>query len=177
MSQKAYEDACMRAELFGQPKPDKEDFIEKHKYLDINEFEDVDIKTFEDTAMLNDENRDTTSGLGELNNILTSTHTKINRLKGVCGTVTNFFRVKLASKDLSYSSEPSYIGQTNYDKDYVPPGNSEFSSVNTGLGPRDNEMTPSAGKRQHGGDINTAIEDLKTMQKAENSFSFGGLLQ
>lgn len=45
MSLKAYEDACIRAELFGQPKPDKDEFLEKHKHLDIVEFEEVDIKT------------------------------------------------------------------------------------------------------------------------------------
>lgn len=47
MALKAYEDACMRAELFGQPKPDKEEFLSKHKHLDIVEFEEVDIKTTE----------------------------------------------------------------------------------------------------------------------------------
>lgn len=91
--------------------------------------------------------------------------------------MTNYFRVKLASKDLSYSSEPSYIGQTNYDKDFVPSANSKFPSVNTDLGPRDNEMTPRAGKRQNGGDINSAIKELEQMEKEEKSFSFGGLLQ
>ncbi|VVC97775.1 unnamed protein product [Leptidea sinapis] len=131
MSLKAYEDACLRAELFGQPKPDREEFLEKHKYLDVNEFEDVDIK------------------ISEL----------------------------LLTASLTVLSEPSYVGQTNFDKDFVAGTSSDFSTVNTGLGPKDNEMSMSAGKRQHGGDINTAIEDLKTMQKAENSFSFGGLLQ
>lgn len=47
MSLKAYEDACARAELFGQPLPDKEDFLSKHKHLDIAEFEEVEIKTAE----------------------------------------------------------------------------------------------------------------------------------
>ncbi|XP_050667800.1 uncharacterized protein LOC126967398 [Leptidea sinapis] len=177
MSLKAYEDACLRAELFGQPKPDREEFLEKHKYLDVNEFEDVDIKISENTAILNDATSEANDGLGDFNTLLATTHSKLNRLKGVCGTVTNYFRVKMSTKDLSYSSEPSYVGQTNFDKDFVAGTSSDFSTVNTGLGPRDNEMSMSAGKRQHGGDINTAIEDLKTMQKAENSFSFGGLLQ
>lgn len=47
MSQKAYEDACLRAELFGQPKPDREEFLENHKHLDVVEFEEVDIRTTE----------------------------------------------------------------------------------------------------------------------------------
>lgn len=47
MAMKAYEDACMRAELFGQSKPDKEEFLSKHKHLDVVEFEEVDIKTTE----------------------------------------------------------------------------------------------------------------------------------
>lgn len=86
--------------------------------------------------------------------------------QGVCGTITNFFRVKLAAKDnLSYSSEPSYIGQTNYDKDYIPPS-TEIGSINQGLGPDDNEMTPRAGKsNQNGGDINSALDDLQKMEE------------
>lgn len=47
MSLKAYEDACARAELFGQPKPEKEEFLEKNKHLDVVEFEEVEIKTAE----------------------------------------------------------------------------------------------------------------------------------
>lgn len=47
MSLKAYEDACTRAELFGQPLPDKEDFLQKHKHLDVVEFEEVEIRTAE----------------------------------------------------------------------------------------------------------------------------------
>ncbi|XP_072934237.1 uncharacterized protein [Epargyreus clarus] len=174
MSLKAYEDACTRAELFGQPKPDREDFLEKHKHLDVVEFEEVDIKTAENTAMLTEDLKHGSSGLNELNTILSSTQTKINRLRGVCGSVTNFFRVKLMAKDnLSYSSDQSYVGQTNYDKDYVPANTSESGSINRGLGPDDNEMTPRAAKagilKQNSGDINTALADLETMEKNENS--------
>ncbi|XP_022831932.1 uncharacterized protein LOC111360275 [Spodoptera litura] len=172
MSLKAYEDACTRAELFGQPVPDREEFLSKHKHLDVVEFEEVEIRTAENTAMLDDQLKEGTGGLAELNTILDSTQTKINKLKGVCGTITNFFRVKMSAKDnLSYSSEPSYVGQTNYDKDYIPP-TSENGSINQGLGPEDNEMTPRAGKsKQNGGDINTALDDLKKME--ENSSLLG----
>lgn len=93
-------------------------------------------------------------------------------MQGVCGSITNFFRVNIASKDnLSYSTEPSYVGQTNYDKDYVPPTNTEGGSINEGLGPNDNEMTPRAGssKNKHGDDINSALDDLKTMQDNEET--------
>ncbi|XP_026494500.1 uncharacterized protein LOC113399568 isoform X1 [Vanessa tameamea] len=175
MALKAYEDACMRAELFGQPKPEREDFLSKHKHLDVVEFEEVDIKTTENTAMLNDDLNYASGGLAELNTILTSTQTKLNRLKGVCGTVTNFFRIKLAAKDnLSYSSEPSYIGQTNYDKDYIPPKGSDVGFINKGLGPDDNEMTPHSKKmEQNRGDINSALADLEAMQTVENSSLLG----
>lgn len=47
MALKAYEDACMRAELFGQPKPDRDEFLSKHKHLDVSEFEEVDINSTE----------------------------------------------------------------------------------------------------------------------------------
>lgn len=47
MSLKAYEDACTRAELFGQPLPDRDDFLSKHKHLDVVEFEEVEIRTAE----------------------------------------------------------------------------------------------------------------------------------
>ncbi|XP_046964132.1 uncharacterized protein LOC124533015 isoform X2 [Vanessa cardui] len=175
MALKAYEDACMRAELFGQPKPEREDFLSKHKHLDVVEFEEVDIKTTENTAMLNDDLNHASGGLAELNTILTSTQTKLNRLKGVCGTVTNFFRIKLAAKDnLSYSSEPSYIGQTNYDKDYIPPKGSDVGFINKGLGPDDNEMTPHSKKiDQNRGDINSALADLEAMGAVENSSLLG----
>ncbi|XP_047032935.1 uncharacterized protein LOC124639553 [Helicoverpa zea] len=174
MSLKAYEDACTRAELFGQPLPDREDFLSKHKHLDVVEFEEVEIRTAENTAMLDDQIKEGSGGLTELNTILDSTQTKINKLKGVCGTITNFFRVKMSAKDnLSYSSEPSYVGQTNYDKDYIPPS-SDIGSINQGLGPDDNEMTPRAGKsKQNGGDINTALDDLKKMEDQENSALLG----
>lgn len=93
----------------------------------------------------------------------------------MCGSVTNFFRLKLSSKDnLSYSSEPSYIGQTNYDKDYIPPKNTDIGFINTGLGPNDNEMTPRAGKlKQNGGDINSALADLEAMEVVENTSLLG----
>ncbi|XP_063368360.1 uncharacterized protein LOC134656767 isoform X1 [Cydia amplana] len=171
MSLKAYEDACIRAELFGQPKPDKDEFLEKHKHLDIVEFEEVDIKTTitENTAMLDENIQQTGGGLNELNSILNSTQTKINRLKGVCGSLTNFFRVKLSAKDnLSYSSEQSYVGQTNYDKDSVP-ARTELGSINQDLGPGDNEMTARAGNSQDGGNLNNALDDLKTMQKNDTT--------
>ncbi|KOB71584.1 Uncharacterized protein OBRU01_13397, partial [Operophtera brumata] len=167
MSLKAYEDACTRAELFGQPLPDKEDFLAKNKHLDVVEFE-------EHTAMLDDTIKEGTSGLAELNTILNSTQTKINKLKGVCGTLTNFFRVKTSGKgNLSYSSEPSYVGQTNYDKDYIPPR--KLGSINEGLGPDDNEMTPRKPKQNGGliekstGDINSALDDLQDMEDMENT--------
>lgn len=47
MSLKAFEDACTRAELFGQPLPDRDEFLSKHKHLDVVEFEEVEIKTAE----------------------------------------------------------------------------------------------------------------------------------
>lgn len=174
MSLKAYEDACTRAELFGQLIPDKDEFLAKHKHLDVVEFEDVDIKTVENTAILSDQLKGGNSGLTELNTILNSTQTKINRMKGVCGSITNFFRIKLSSKDnLSYSSEPSYVGQTNYDKDYIPPI-TKIGSINEGLGPNDKELELRTLKTKHGGvhnggNINSAIDDLKTMQQAENT--------
>lgn len=52
MSLKAYEDACTRAELFGQPLPDKEEFLAKNKHLDVTEFEEVEIKTAEVSFLL-----------------------------------------------------------------------------------------------------------------------------
>lgn len=173
MALKAYEDVCLRAELFGQPKPDKEDFLEKNKHLDIAEFEEIEIKTTaETTAMLNDDLKNASGGLSELNTILNSTQTKLNRLKGVCGSLTNFFRIKLTAKDnLSYSSEPSYVGQTNYDKDFVQPIESDLGSVNLGLGPNDNELAPKPG--QDGGDINTAIDNLQTMKENTSLLKHG----
>ncbi|XP_049879184.1 uncharacterized protein LOC126376061 [Pectinophora gossypiella] len=169
MSLKAYEDACTRAELFGQPLPDREEFLARHKHLDVVEFEEVEIKTAENTAMLDDGMKEASGGLAELNTILTSTQTKINKLKGVCGSLTNFFRVKLMTKDnLSYSSDPSYVGQTNYDRDYVP--SVEVGSINDGLGPNDNEMTPRAGNsKKDGGDIMSALDDLHRIQKVEDT--------
>lgn len=82
--------------------------------------------------------------------------------------------MKISAKDnLSYSSEPSYVGQTNYDKDYIPP-TSDIGSINQGLGPDDNEMTPRAGKsKQNGGDINSALDDLKKMEDQENTSLLG----
>lgn len=78
-----------------------------------------------------------------------------------------------AKDNLSYSSEPSYIGQTNYDKDYIPP-NTDVGSINQGLGPEDSEMTPRAGKsKQNGGDINTALNDLQKMEDQENTSLLG----
>lgn len=65
------------------------------------------------------------------------------------------------------------MGQTNYDKDYVPPV-TEIGSINEGLGPNDKELELRAPKTKHGGiqnggDINSAIDDLKTMQQTENT--------
>ncbi|XP_060806833.1 uncharacterized protein LOC106129922 [Amyelois transitella] len=178
MSLKAFEDACIRAELFGQPKPNKEDFLEKNKHLDVTEFEEVEIKTAENMAMLDDQVKDASGGLAELNTILNSTQSKLNRIKGVCGSLTNFFRIKLNAKDnLSYSTEPSYIGQTNYDKDYIPPKKSNnLSSINEGLGPDENEMFMrgnqnggASSSRQDGGGITAALNDLEEMEINENT--------
>lgn len=92
--------------------------------------------------------------------------------QGVCGSLTSFFRIKITAKDnLSYSSEPSYIGQTNYDKDYVQPRN-ELKSINEGLGPEDVEMTPRAGNSKMASvkmsgkkkNINAVLDNLKKME-------------
>ncbi|CAH0758475.1 unnamed protein product [Diatraea saccharalis] len=111
------------------------------------------------------------SGLQELNTILNSTQTKINKLKGVCGSLTNFFRVKLTARDnLSYSSEQSYVGQTNYDKDFVVQSSEDIASINQGLGPNDNEMTPRQdGGKQDGGDMSTTLKELEEMQNKVTS--------
>ncbi|XP_013144101.1 PREDICTED: uncharacterized protein LOC106107669 isoform X2 [Papilio polytes] len=134
--------------------------------MDVVEFEEVDIRTAENTAMLDDDLKHANSGLTELNTILSSTQTKLNRLKGVCGSLTNFFRVKLTSKDnLSYSSEPSYIGQVNYSNN-IP---KDTDGINTGLGPEDSEFSRVPKIKEHGADINSAIDDLKTMKKIEKT--------
>lgn len=80
--------------------------------------------------------------------------------------------MKLAARDnLSYSSEPSYVGQTNFDKDYVPSQNqSDLGSINSGLDPHANETIKSAGNKiQDGGDINSALADLDSMKEIQDS--------
>lgn len=89
-------------------------------------------------------------------------------LQGVCGSLTNFFRVKLTAKDnLSYSSEPSYVGQTNYDKDYVQPENhSNLVSINK------DTATPMKNEKKSSGDINSALADLNSMKNIQDSGVF-----
>ncbi|GBP83074.1 hypothetical protein EVAR_70127_1 [Eumeta japonica] len=265
MALKAYEDACLRAELFGQPKPDKDEFLDMHKHLDVVEFDEVDIKIAENTAMLSEDLKAANGGVTELNTILNSTQTKLNRLKelkgeegrigerstcallhsqrqfpvfyctksscdrdgwpcselrkpdtavndtlqimrgcvrfemllffstkivrskrsygvvfsklgaavrsgGVCGSLTNFFRGKFSGQNLSYSTGPSYIGHTNYDKDYVVANanaDSAFTGPSGGAGA--DATIPRSDPGKNCGDINSALNDLKTMQDNENT--------
>lgn len=111
----------------------------------------------------------TTGGLTELNTILTGTQRRLNRLKGVCGSLTDLIKNKLGgSKDnMSYSTDPSYLPA-----DGIGTSKSPKKDINTALD--DLDTMASVEKRALGKDVNQQISSQVSkldslLDKAENA--------
>lgn len=91
--------------------------------------------------------------------------------QGVCGSLTNFFRLKVTTRDNAAStSEPQYA--VPY-KECVP---TDFGSINMGLGPNDDEMTLALAQEiggeinQNGGSI-TPVDEMRVIENTSVFFS------
>ncbi|XP_044739902.1 uncharacterized protein LOC123301232 [Chrysoperla carnea] len=115
----SYEYACQRAELLGIDKPDKENFLKElaEKKALIEKQEDLEIKQlivrifFKELESQNENLKNVSGGLDELNSILTITQKKINRFKTACGSLTNLLKIKVGGE--STDNSPSHHAQNN----------------------------------------------------------------
>ncbi|XP_077299425.1 uncharacterized protein LOC143920415 [Arctopsyche grandis] len=159
MAEGTYEHACMRAELLGLEKPNEEEFYRHQPKPNIDEslmaaqfectFPETERKsilaitarkTAKDISLQNDELKQVGGGLTELNTILSGTQKKLNKIKGMYGSLTDIIRNKITgSRDnISYSTDPSYL----------PPDG--------------------AGPSGTGANINEALNDLETMKSNQD---------
>ncbi|KAM7350284.1 uncharacterized protein ACRADG_008896 [Cochliomyia hominivorax] len=113
MAEGTYEYECMRAELLGIDKPNKEEF-EKARAERLEQ-EQAELDAAE-AKMLEEQDealKGTGSKLDELTGILTSTQQKINRFKqSACGSLTNIFS-RTSSMDTGKTQNPEDTPNTS----------------------------------------------------------------
>ncbi|XP_039436494.1 uncharacterized protein LOC120418246 [Culex pipiens pallens] len=94
MAEGTYEYECMRAELLGVEKPNREEFEEKMRLRKETEQEEMLADQLTEVD-LNDEQMGSTSGkMDELNSILSITQQRINKFKVACGSLTTLLKFR-----------------------------------------------------------------------------------
>ncbi|KAJ1523998.1 hypothetical protein ONE63_010542 [Megalurothrips usitatus] len=126
MSEGDYAHECMRAELLGLPKPDKDSIPSRPLASEEDEFEsamaeaDQSKVAAEEAADLQDEQmRGMRGGLDEVHNILSITQKKLNNLKCGIGNVGSSFSASLSG---SLSGVTGFIKQRVAGGDGGPSG-------------------------------------------------------
>ncbi|XP_049793635.1 uncharacterized protein LOC126203382 isoform X1 [Schistocerca nitens] len=104
MSADEYEYQRMRAELLGLPPPERKpdppaQGTAEGADEEANPGLDEQVLGVEDEQMKN-----ITGGLDELNSILTVTQKKLNKFKVVCGSLTNLLKIRIGKEDGSSSA-------------------------------------------------------------------------
>ncbi|XP_022189731.1 uncharacterized protein LOC111048174 [Nilaparvata lugens] len=111
MSEIDYEYECMRAELLGLPKPDKEEFATKRNDVEIEEGTSrptgVESNPEEELGVQDEHIKNVAGGLNEISSILQTTQKKINRFKTVFGSVTSLLKTRVSAGESS--SETSSV--------------------------------------------------------------------
>ncbi|RZF38084.1 hypothetical protein LSTR_LSTR006483 [Laodelphax striatellus] len=107
MSEIDYEYECMRAELLGLPKPDKEEFATRSNEVEIEDGTGVGGVPEEELSVQDEQMKNVAGGLNEINSILQTTQKKINKFKTVFGSVTSLLKTRVSAGESS--SETSSI--------------------------------------------------------------------
>nr|XP_018911173.1 PREDICTED: uncharacterized protein LOC109039882 [Bemisia tabaci] len=101
-----FEAECMRAELLGLPKPDKESFainkISPSTLCSDDEDEQthpIDNRFLEEINLDGENIKQASGGLDELNNILAVTQKKLNNFKSACGNLSNLLKIRLRGSE------------------------------------------------------------------------------
>ncbi|KAL1373603.1 hypothetical protein pipiens_005131 [Culex pipiens pipiens] len=108
MAEGTYEYECMRAELLGVEKPNREEFEEKMRLRKETEQEEMLADQLTEVD-LNDEQMGGTSGkMDELNSILSITQQRINKFKVACGSLTTLLKFRPSTpSEGAASSDPA----------------------------------------------------------------------
>lgn len=115
MAEGTYEYECMRAELLGVEKPNREEFEEKRKLQMEAEQEELLSEQMKEVE-LNDEQLQGTSGkMDELNSILSITQQRINKFKNVCGSLTSLLKLRPGTPSDGCSSKDPANGTDSND--------------------------------------------------------------
>ncbi|CAH0548851.1 unnamed protein product [Brassicogethes aeneus] len=173
MAEGTYEYECMRAELLGVDKPDYEEFLKKQEENEKNkvEEEEQDLQALQDADSQNDNLKNISGGLEELNGILAVTQRKINRFKASCGSLTNLLKIKMGGAHLANSTNDVSVDPTSSSNVENPVGTGSNVTAN-GDRPTNDEVRENGTHRKS--DLTKALDnhvdrlDLM-LEKAENA--------
>ncbi|XP_046386748.1 uncharacterized protein LOC124156314 [Ischnura elegans] len=104
MAEGTYEYECMRAELLGLPKPERQPESEKPQVVD-DEDEDIDAEAAKELEDTKDDMKRVGGGLEELTSILANTQKKLNSFKPNFGSLKDLFQRHLSTDSASGSAD------------------------------------------------------------------------
>uniref|UniRef100_A0A1Q3G512 t-SNARE coiled-coil homology domain-containing protein n=1 Tax=Culex tarsalis TaxID=7177 RepID=A0A1Q3G512_CULTA len=106
MAEGTYEYECMRAELLGVEKPNREEFEEKMRLRREAEQEELLADNLTEVNLHDEQIGGTSGKMDELNSILSITQQRINKFKVACGSLTTLlkFRPSTPSEGASTSN-------------------------------------------------------------------------
>ncbi|EAT48560.1 AAEL000455-PA [Aedes aegypti] len=116
MAEGTYEYECMRAELLGIDKPNREEFEEKMRLQKETEQEEQLTEQMKEVDLQDEQMQGAAGKMDELNNILSITQQRINKFKTACGSLTNLLKFRPgtpsdgnSTNDPTNGSEPNTI--------------------------------------------------------------------
>ncbi|XP_058821397.1 uncharacterized protein LOC131683430 [Topomyia yanbarensis] len=94
MAEGTYEYECMRAELLGVDKPNREEFEEKMKLRREVEEEEQLTQQMQEIDLQEEETQGVAGKMDELSNMLSITQQRINKFKVACGSLTSLLKMR-----------------------------------------------------------------------------------
>ncbi|XP_053696425.1 uncharacterized protein LOC128743784 [Sabethes cyaneus] len=114
MAEGTYEYECMRAELLGVEKPNREEFEANMKLRKEAEQEEQLTQEMQEVDLNDEQLKGTTGKMDELNNILSITQQRINKFKVACGSLTSLLKMRPSTPNAGTSSnEPTEEASAN----------------------------------------------------------------
>ncbi|XP_019559377.1 uncharacterized protein LOC109428147 [Aedes albopictus] len=114
MAEGTYEYECMRAELLGIEKPNREEFEEKMRLQREAEQEEQLTEQMKEVDLQDEQMQGAAGKMDELNNILSMTQQRINKFKTACGSLTNLLKFRPGTpSEGSASNDPTNGTESN----------------------------------------------------------------
>lgn len=107
MAEGTYEYECMRAELLGVAKPNREEFEEKMRLRREAEQEEQLVEQLSEVDLHDEQMQGTSGKMDELNSILSITQQRINKFKVACGSLTNLLKFRPSTPNEGISTNES----------------------------------------------------------------------